>query len=164
MIMRPLGIAGLALLLATAGQAQETPLTDDFGNIITPQARPDDAPLTDEYGNILTPQSSLPEIVQVRAVTAPGGIVRVLDKISGTVTDLELRDGDAVALGSLTIALTECRYPSDNPAGDAFALLTILYRDAVEPVFQGWMIASSPALNAMDHPRYDVWVMRCITP
>jgi len=25
------------------------------------------------------------------------------------------------------------------------------------------MIASSPALNALDHPRYDVWVMRCTT-
>jgi len=33
-----------------------------------------------------------------------------------------------------------------------------------KPVFKGWMIASSPALNALDHPRYDVWVLRCITP
>jgi hypothetical protein len=31
------------------------------------------------------------------------------------------------------------------------------------PVFSGWMIASSPALNAMDHPRYDVWLLRCQT-
>jgi hypothetical protein len=23
------------------------------------------------------------------------------------------------------------------------------------------MVASSPALSALDHPRYDVWVMRC---
>ncbi|MCW8843320.1 MAG: DUF2155 domain-containing protein, partial [Rhodobacteraceae bacterium] len=32
------------------------------------------------------------------------------------------------------------------------------------PLFQGWMIASSPALSALDHPRYDVWVLRCKTP
>jgi hypothetical protein len=31
------------------------------------------------------------------------------------------------------------------------------------PVFSGWMIASSPALSAMDHPRYDVWILRCDT-
>ncbi|MGB0439332.1 MAG: DUF2155 domain-containing protein [Paracoccaceae bacterium] len=31
------------------------------------------------------------------------------------------------------------------------------------PVFEGWIIASSPALNAMDHARYDVWVLRCNT-
>ena len=34
-------------------------------------------------------------------------------------------------------------------------------RDA--PIFEGWMIAASPALNALDHARYDVWVLRCTT-
>jgi hypothetical protein len=28
-------------------------------------------------------------------------------------------------------------------------------------LFEGWLIASAPALNAMDHPRYDVWALRC---
>ena len=32
-----------------------------------------------------------------------------------------------------------------------------------ERLFDGWMIASSPALNALDHPRYDVWVIGCDT-
>ena len=32
------------------------------------------------------------------------------------------------------------------------------------PVFAGWMVASSPALSALDHARYDVWVLRCVTP
>ncbi|MGB0800115.1 MAG: DUF2155 domain-containing protein, partial [Planktomarina sp.] len=27
----------------------------------------------------------------------------------------------------------------------------------------GWMVASSPALNALEHPRYDIWVLRCKT-
>lgn len=26
------------------------------------------------------------------------------------------------------------------------------------------MTASSPALSALDHPRYDVWVLRCDVP
>ena len=30
--------------------------------------------------------------------------------------------------------------------------------------FQGWMLASSPALNPLDHPLYDVWVLECIVP
>ena len=32
-----------------------------------------------------------------------------------------------------------------------------------QTIFSGWMLASSPALNALEHPRYDVWVLRCIT-
>ena len=66
-------------------------------------------------------------------------------------------------MGALTVTLDDCRFPTDNPSGDAFEHLTIHYRAAAEPVFSGWMFASSPALNAMDHPRYDVWALRCST-
>ena len=29
------------------------------------------------------------------------------------------------------------------------------------PIFTGWMFASSPSLNAIEHPVYDVWVIDC---
>ena len=102
-------------------------------------------------------------VLAQEATTAPGGIVRVLDKITGEATDLELRTGETKPIGQLSITLGECRYPTDNPSGDAYELLTVSYRDTPDPVFQGWMIASAPALSAMDHPRYDVWPLRCIT-
>ena len=97
------------------------------------------------------------------ATTADGGILRVLDKITGQVTDLELDAGQTGTVGGLTVTLNECRYPSDNQSGDAFELLTIYYRENTEPVFQGWMIASDPSVNAMEHSRYDVWPLRCTT-
>ena len=103
-----------------------------------------------------------PEAPQVTAVSAQGGVVRLLDKINGTLTDLELRNGEKQEVGLLTITLGDCRYPSDNPAGDAFALVTIRTSQDEAPVFEGWLIASAPALNAMDHPRYDVWALRCL--
>jgi len=93
-----------------------------------------------------------------------GAVVRGLDKASGEVEDITLATGTSAAFGRLTITLTDCRYPLDDPASDAFAYLTI--HDAVSPgapVFQGWMIASSPAINALDHARFDVWVLRCTT-
>lgn len=94
---------------------------------------------------------------------ANAGVLRVLDKVTGAVTDLTLAAGETGALGHLTVTLNECRYPTANPSGDAFAKVTVIYRDLTTPVFSGWMIASAPALNAMDHPRYDVWALRCIT-
>ena len=30
-------------------------------------------------------------------------------------------------------------------------------------IFRGWMFASSPALNSLEHPVYDVWVVDCKT-
>ncbi|GGL64943.1 DUF2155 domain-containing protein [Wenxinia marina] len=93
--------------------------------------------------------------------TASGGVFRVLDKTTGAIVDVELANGDSRRVGHLTIYLGECRFPAANASGDAFEWLTILYQDEPDPVFQGWMIASAPALNAMDHPRYDVWALRC---
>lgn len=92
-----------------------------------------------------------------------GGVLRVLDKVTGNVTDLTLQAGETAALGHLKVSLEECRYPAANPSGDAYAKVVVRYRDDAQPVFIGWMLASSPALNAMDHPRYDVWALRCMT-
>ena len=101
--------------------------------------------------------------VVAAATEAVGGVVRVLDKTSGATIDLELSRGQTGSMGALAVTLDDCRFPTDNPSGDAFEHLTIHYRAAVDPVFSGWMFASSPALNAMDHPRYDVWALRCST-
>ena len=96
--------------------------------------------------------------------TSTGGLLRWLDKVSGDTEDLELSVGQSVQRGHLTIQLDECRYPADDPASNAFAHLTIMDARQTTPVFVGWMIADSPALSAMDHPRYDVWVLNCVIP
>lgn len=96
-----------------------------------------------------------------QAVPGSQADLRVLDKVTGAVLDVSMPVGTAKSIGLLNLSLQECRAPRANPNGDAYALLVIKYRNEAEPVFQGWMIASAPALNAMDHPRYDVWVLRC---
>lgn len=94
---------------------------------------------------------------------APGGVLRVLDKLTGTTRDVEMRAGTVARFGRLNISMRECRYPAGNRAGDAYAGLEIHETGNDEPMFNGWMIASAPALSALDHPQYDVWVIRCIT-
>lgn len=88
-------------------------------------------------------------------------LLRGLDKITGTTTDLRLAPGEAARFGRLELRLGECRYPVDDPDSDAFAELTITDTAARHTVFAGWMIASSPALSALDDARYDVWVVSC---
>ena len=93
--------------------------------------------------------------------SGPGAVLRGLDKIAGTTQDIRLAAGESANFGRLTVTLTECRYPVENPAADAFAHVIIRDARLPEPVFRGWMIASSPALHALDHPRFDVWLIRC---
>jgi hypothetical protein len=87
--------------------------------------------------------------------------LRVLDKLTGEVSDLTLSKGQSQTFGRLTVQMDDCRYYPDAPAADAFVHLTILDASSPNPVFNGWMTASSPALSALDHPRYDVWPLRC---
>lgn len=93
--------------------------------------------------------------------SAPGGTLRLLDKVTGNLADLSLSLGQSASQGRITVLLNDCRYPKDNPASDAQAYLTVIEEGRSEPVFAGWMLASSPAVSAMDHPRYDVWVLSC---
>ncbi|MDG4648162.1 DUF2155 domain-containing protein [Roseibacterium sp. SDUM158017] len=86
--------------------------------------------------------------------------LRALDRMLGRPTDLEMSVGQTVLFGRVAIHVPECRYPADNPAADAFAHVRIL-DTAGYTLFDGWMVASSPALSALEHPRYDVWVLRC---
>nr|WP_132950410.1 DUF2155 domain-containing protein [Rhodovulum bhavnagarense] len=97
----------------------------------------------------------------VTEVAASGAVLRWLDRVSGETVDLSLSPGQVGRVGRLSVVLGECRYPADNPASDAFAFLTIHEEGQDRPLFSGWMLASSPALNALDHPRYDIWVLRC---
>ena len=105
----------------------------------------------------------LPAMAQEAVTIGTGAVLRGLDKVSGETTDMVLTPGAQAALGRITVELAQCRCPRNDPAGDACAFVTVRTEGQDEPVFSGWMIASSPALNALDHPRYDVWVLRCQT-
>ena len=116
---------------------------------------------------LVTPGLAIPALVtpalaaEVLA-SAPFGQLRLLDKVSGHTVDLDIGRGQVKMQGRLSITLSDCRYPIADPNSNAYAHLTI--RDTLQPskpVFDGWLVADSPALSAMDHPRYDVWLLRC---
>lgn len=98
-----------------------------------------------------------------RVLSATGAVLRGLDKVAGTSRDIRLMNGQSDMIGHLQVTLSECRYPDDNPAGEAYAWIEVQDTRATTALFAGWMIASSPALSALDHARYDLWVLSCIT-
>lgn len=100
-------------------------------------------------------------LIEGQVASGGGALLRGLDKVSGQSTDLPLGVGQAVTFGRLEIRLGECRYPAADPESDAFAQLTITDSRSRRALFTGWMIASSPALSALDDARYDVWVVSC---
>ena len=65
----------------------------------------------------------------------------------------------------LSVKLDACRSPSDHDTHGTMAHLKIwdMKRGDAKAIFAGWMFAESPALSALDHPRYDLWVINCTT-
>ena len=93
-----------------------------------------------------------------------GAYLRFLDKLTGETGDVGLSLGQSAKFGRLIVQLDHCRYPTANPAADSEAHLTIIDETTTAVLFNGWMLASAPALSALDHPRYDVWVLSCVLP
>jgi hypothetical protein len=95
----------------------------------------------------------------------PVAKVRALDKMTARVAEIELPVGKTVQFGTLSIVAKTCRttLPEETPPESAaYIEVSETKTDAqTGVVFKGWMFASSPALSAMEHPVYDIWVTGC---
>ncbi len=103
-----------------------------------------------------------PALAPDAAWLARGGAqLQVLDKINDRDRLIEVRDGAAANVGSLSIAVRSClvRPPDKPPDAAAFLVITDSHSDA--PGFRGWMFRSDPAASMMEHPIYDVRVLGC---
>jgi len=127
---------------ATSGAGAPMPATPDANTPETPPAPP--PPLADAPGTTL--------------------LLRGLDKITGKPTNIVAPIGKPVEFATLTITARYCYStpPSETPETSAFIQIDDHRPDQKEKrVFSGWMYASSPGLNGMQHPLYDVWVINC---
>lgn len=90
-----------------------------------------------------------------------------LDKITARTTALRLPMGEEVAYGTLRITARACLTtpPTEPPESAVFLEIKVADPGAETRVpFTGWMFASSPSLSALEHPVYDVWLVRCDEP
>ncbi len=89
-----------------------------------------------------------------------------LDKITARVSTIEAAVGEPVTFGALEITVRACdKRPPEEPPESAAYLEVVERKVNEEPktVFRGWMFASSPAVSALQHPVYDIWVLDCIS-
>ena len=98
------------------------------------------------------------------AVPMDEAVLQGLDKITARISTIKVGVGETVNFGSLQITVRACdkRPPEETPESAAF-LQVVEQKPGETPVtrFSGWMFASSPALSAMEHPVYDLWVLDC---
>ncbi|MCC7168296.1 MAG: DUF2155 domain-containing protein [Rhodospirillales bacterium] len=104
------------------------------------------------------------QVARADDIPMPVAVLQALDKTTAKIMTLEAPVGDTVRFGTFQIIVRICtrRPPEEPPESTAF--LDVWEAQPGEPaqsVFRGWMFASSPALSAIEHPVYDVWVREC---
>ena len=98
------------------------------------------------------------------AIEGKAVVFQGLDKVTARVSTFETLIGKSVKFGTLEIIPRACdRTPPEEPPESTVYLDITDMRPGAPPIdlFHGWMFASSPALNALEHPVYDVWVLEC---
>jgi hypothetical protein len=121
---------------------------------------------------MMRPLLSLAALSLVGLVTSPAGalegggaLLQGLDKVTARISSFEAPLGAGVRFGTLDIVVKRCvkAPPEESPESAAFIeVQEVRPEEAPRVLFAGWMFASSPALSALEHPVYDVWVKDCL--
>ena len=88
-----------------------------------------------------------------------------LDKITAKTSSIKLAIGDKKIFGSLEIQALKCQLSESSDTSDAVAYIQVKDLSAKDNnqvfLFNGWTFASSPTLQSIDHPVYDLWITSC---
>ncbi len=165
--------------LVAAQPTEEAPVEAPMPPVETPYpSDPDMAPPIESVP--IPPNESFPEepvtppppevVVPAPPSSAPpqavGVILGGLDKVAARTAKFEVNLKQKVFYNTLIVTALACktRPPEEPPESAAFLEIQERKPDGtVQKIFSGWMFASSPALNALEHPVYDVWVISCKT-
>ena len=109
----------------------------------------------------------------VLACSAPAAAQRIehrkavfaaLDKVTARISKLEVEIGKTAQFGALRVTPRSCysRSPTEPPKTTSFVeVQEQLLNGKEQRIFNGWMFAQSPGLNALEHPVYDLWLTDC---
>ena len=100
-------------------------------------------------------------------------VIQALDKVTAESLRFEAAVGHPVRYKTLIFTVRACeRSAPDEPSEDSAAFVEVLSQPRAEPgrpvlppkqAYKGWMYASSPGLNPLEHPVYDAWLITCRT-
>jgi hypothetical protein len=106
-------------------------------------------------------------VAHAESLEGSAAVLQGLDKVTARVSRFEAPIGETVQFNRLRITARALPAgpPEEPPESAAFLEIDDVQPDGqVKRVYSGWMFASSPAVAAMEHPVYDVWVVDCRLP
>ena len=91
--------------------------------------------------------------------------IKALDKITAKTSSMKLEIGEKKFFGSLEIKALKCQLSANDNTSDAVAYIQVKDLSTKDNnqvfLFNGWTFSSSPTLQSIDHPIYDLWITSC---
>ena len=91
--------------------------------------------------------------------------LKALDKITAKTSSIRLAVGDKKYFGPLEIKALKCQLAEGGSVQDTVAYIQVKDLSNKDNnqvfLFNGWTFASSPTLQSIDHPIYDLWIISC---
>jgi len=146
-------------------QAVTAPSSD---STLNPASRSASAPVQHAEASS---SSSTPYVPQKRQRYGDA-IIEAVDKVTAENVRFDAPLGKSIRYKGLIYLVKACETTApDELAPDVAAYLQVRTTPTDGPspapskqIFQGWMFASSPGLNPLQHPVYDAWVVSCRNP
>jgi len=159
-----------------APPAPVAPAAEEAPPISVPTPQPIAAPPISEKE--VAPAPAPKAQVEEKVLTAPirrarfdVAVLQTIDKVTAESVRFEAAVGRPVRYKSLVFTVKACeRSAPDEAIDDSIAYLTVDSQPRPLPgkptpparqAFKGWMYASSPGLDPMEHPVYDAWLITC---
>ena len=91
--------------------------------------------------------------------------LKALDKITAKTFTFKLALREKKFFGPLEIEVMKCQFSENNGFTDTVAYLQVKDFSTKDNdqvfLFNGWTFTSSPTLQSIDHPIYDLWITSC---
>lgn len=85
-------------------------------------------------------------------------VVRIMNKAAGKTQTVKVPVGRAASFEKLDFIVRTCKQTDPFEAED-FVMFIEVSQDA--KIFSGWMSKSEPGNNPLQHPDYDLWLVKC---
>jgi hypothetical protein len=91
--------------------------------------------------------------------------MQAMDKITGRVNEIIVPVKSKISYGDFSLVLRSCKKRPAEETPENFAFVDVTDKSFGENeynIFRGWIISSTPGINAIEHPIYDVWLLECV--
>lgn len=98
-------------------------------------------------------------------IATNSALMQAMDKITGRVNKITVPVNSKITFGDFSLVLRACKKRPAEETPENFAFIDVADKSFGEDeynIFRGWIVSSTPGLNAIEHPIYDVWLLECV--